>query len=74
MIDTLKLSRTLRAAEMPEKQADGVAAALAEALEGQVATKSDLLLLEQRLGNKIDRMTAYTVVILGGLIAAIRLL
>ncbi|MBV9757688.1 MAG: hypothetical protein JO047_11580 [Alphaproteobacteria bacterium] len=42
VLDTLKLARRLAAAGMPTEQADGVAAAIAEGVAEQVATKADL--------------------------------
>jgi len=46
--DTLKLSRQLRErARFDREQAEGLAEALAEAFQEQVATKADILLLRQ---------------------------
>ena len=51
--DTLKFARRLKAAGVPEKQAEAEAEALAEvfseALETQLATKSDIVRLEGEL-------------------------
>jgi hypothetical protein len=46
--DTLKLSRQLRErARLEQDQAEGFAEALAEAFQQEIATKTDLALLEQ---------------------------
>ena len=51
--DTLKLAERLEAVGMPSQQAKGVAAALAEALTGTVATAADLRESELRLRGEI---------------------
>jgi hypothetical protein len=57
--DTLKFSRQLRErAHFDQAQAEGVAEALAEAFQQEIATKTDLALLEQRLTIKIGAMIA----------------
>ena len=67
--DTLKLARRLRDdAKLPAEQAGGIAEALADTLEAQMATKADLEGLEQRLTIKIGAM----LVALAGFLAAIR--
>lgn len=67
--DTLKLARRLRDdAKLPAEQAEGIAEALADTLEAQMATKTDLEVLEQRLTIKIGAM----LVALAGFLAAIR--
>ena len=55
--DTLKYSKRLKDAGVPDKQAEAEAEALAEVLEvnlKDLATKEDLKTLEQRLGDKIN--------------------
>lgn len=69
--DTLKLARKLEAAGFPAKQAGDTAEALAEAMGEEVATRNDLMLLEQRL--KIWFGTAMIVAV-GVLLTAIRYL
>jgi hypothetical protein len=65
--DTLKLSRLLREnGRFTPEQAEQLSIALAEAFQEQIATKNDLLLLEQRLVIKIERMT----IAIGTMIAA----
>ena len=55
--DTLKLARKLRDdAKMPHTQTEGVADALAEAFRDEIATKSDLREMEQRLTIKMGAM------------------
>ena len=56
--DTLALARKLEAAGFGAKQAQDTAAALAEVLSDQVATKADLRDLEQRLTTKLGAMMA----------------
>jgi len=54
--DTLKFANRLKAAGVPEKQAEAEAEILAEALEvnaKNLATKEDLVMLEQRIVIKI---------------------
>jgi hypothetical protein len=55
--DTLKYANTLKAAGVPEKQAEAEASALADALAvnlKDLVTKDDLRSTEQRLDAKID--------------------
>lgn len=59
MIDTLKLSKSLRNAGMEERQADGVAEALREAQTDYVTTselRAALAELETRLSDKISHV------------------
>ncbi len=66
--DTLKLARSLRdKANLTPEQAEGFASALADAFQDQLATKSDLLLLEQRLTIKVGGMLVVAI----GLLAAL---
>jgi spore maturation protein SpmB len=51
-MDTLAMHRTLTEAGIPDGQAD----AIIKVMQGGVATKHDLELLETRLGAKIDRL------------------
>jgi len=44
--DTLKFAKTLRAANVPQEQAEGIAQAFADATGEQIATKVDLKELE----------------------------
>jgi len=53
--DSIKLTKAFREkARFTLEQAEGVAEALSEAFEEQLAAKQDLALLEQRSINKID--------------------
>ncbi|MGZ3972006.1 MAG: hypothetical protein ACXVJM_19495 [Mucilaginibacter sp.] len=63
--DTLKFVEKLKAAGIPDAQAkaeaEALQAVLAETLDSQLATKSDLINLERRLDSldaKIDRIDA----------------
>ena len=51
--DTLKYTKTLIKAGVPQVQAEGQANALAELVEEQLATKQDLKELEYRLENRL---------------------
>jgi len=67
--DTLKLARSLRdKAKFDPEQAEGVADALAEAFQEEVATKTDLRELELRLTIKIGSMLVITIGILTALL------
>jgi hypothetical protein len=66
--DTLKLARSLRdKAKFAPEQAEGVADALSEAFQEEIATKTDLRELELRLTIKIGGMLVIAV----GVLAAI---
>jgi hypothetical protein len=70
--DTLKLARSLRdKAHFAPEQAEGVADALSEAFQAEIATRTDLRELEQRLTIKIGSMF---VVAIGILTALLKLL
>jgi hypothetical protein len=63
--DTLKFANTLKAAGVPDKQAEAQAAAFAEVIQlnlEKLVTKDDLSRelkdVEQRLGGKIDTLAA----------------
>jgi hypothetical protein len=102
--DTLKLARALREkAKFTPEQAKGAADAIAEAVQSDLATRSDVVGAEQRLDGRIDSVRAdlrqtelrlegkiaeakadiikwmfgtigfQTIVILGGLVALLRL-
>jgi hypothetical protein len=67
--DTLKLARSLRdKAKFGAEQAEGVADALSEAFQGEIATKTDLRELEHRLTIKIGSRLVVAVGILTALI------
>ena len=69
--DTLKLARSLQEkAKFPSEQAEGVAVALAEAFQDEIATKTDLRELELRLTIKIGGML---VIAVGALAAIVKL-
>jgi hypothetical protein len=61
LFDTLKLAHRLKEAGFEDKQAEGAAAALGDALAGAVATKADLDALGARLEAKIDSRFSETV-------------
>jgi hypothetical protein len=75
--DTLKYSKRLKEAGVPDKQAEAEAEALAEILEvnlKDLATKGDILVLkgdlkvlEDRLGDKIALLEQRMTIKLGGL-------
>jgi len=73
MIDTLKLSKSLRGTGMTEAQADGIAEALNEA-QSDYVTKADLALaingLEMRLTKLIDDSRHQMLFALGLLVLA----
>ncbi|WP_245276362.1 CCDC90 family protein [Methylocapsa aurea] len=67
--DTLRLARSLREkAHFTPEQAEGVADALADAFQDQVATKDDLTLLEHRLTIKIGGMLVVSIGVLTALV------
>ncbi len=53
MLDTLKYSKHLRQAGVPESQAEAQAEALSEALSESLATKGDIIHVEERLSGDI---------------------
>ncbi|HEU0155961.1 MAG TPA: hypothetical protein VFQ82_07805 [Stellaceae bacterium] len=68
VIDTLKLSRALRAAGMAPEQAEAVSAALNDAFTSQVAEKRDLDEVQSDLGARIEAVRTE----LGARIEAVR--
>jgi len=56
--DTLKLARALRDVHFSNEQAEGMAYAIAEAVQTDLATKSDLREMELRLDGKIATLGA----------------
>jgi hypothetical protein len=67
--DTLKLARTLRdKAKFAPEQAEGVADALSEAFQDEIATKTDLRELELCLTTKIGGMLVIAVGVLTGIL------
>ena len=69
--DTLKLSRQLRErTHFDQEQAEAVAEALAEAFQQEIATKTDLALLEQRLMTKLVDMEQRLTIRMGAIVAA----
>jgi hypothetical protein len=66
--DTLKLARDLESAGMAPPAAAGAASALADALAGaELATKSDLALLEARVMAAIELLRRDMTIKLGGM-------
>lgn len=67
--DTLRLVRSLRdKAQFSTEQAEGMADALAEAMQGDLATKSDLREVELRLEARIEATKADLIKWLVGMI------
>jgi len=69
LFDTLRAAKRLKNLGFTETQAEGVAEMLREAREvdlSQLATKTDLQLLEQRVTIKFGVMLSGAVVLLGG--------
>ena len=77
VFDTLKASRTLKAAGIDEAQADAIVTTMAEAFDDAVATKSDLAVLKAELlaafSNGINRMLIAQLAVAGLLFAALKL-
>lgn len=68
--DTLKFANRLKAAGVPEKHAEAEAAALAEVFEanlGQLATRDDLKILEDRLDARLIQLEQRMTIKLGSL-------
>ena len=78
--DTLKLSKTLRDKGFSSEQAEGIAEALNEATQSDLATKSDILSLKTDIAELkaellkwlIGAIGFQTVVIIGAMIAIMR--
>ena len=66
--DTLALARKLEAAGFPPKQAQDTAAALAEVMSEQVATKHDLEVLKHDLTIHLGAMMAASIGIVAVLV------
>lgn len=67
--DTLELARRLKVdGGFSPEHAEGTARALADALSGQVATKADLLDLEQCLTIKLGGMMAVSIAAVAALV------
>ncbi|MEO6093506.1 MAG: hypothetical protein ABIT04_11565 [Novosphingobium sp.] len=57
-VDTLAIARSPRAAELPQPQAEVIAAAIGTAILDAAATKADLAQLEARLA-KIEHLKSH---------------
>jgi len=71
--DTLKFSKRLKEAGVPEKQAEAEAEALSEVLQinlQELATLADLRHLEERMESRLIQMEQRIVIKLGVLMAA----
>ena len=67
--DTLELARRLKSdGGFSPEHAEGTARALADALSSQVATKMDLLDLEQRITIKLGAMMAASIAAVAALV------
>ncbi len=64
--DTLAYSKKLKAAGVPERQAEVQAEAFAEIIEDRLATKQDILMLQRDMKELEMRLT----IRLGGMMAA----
>jgi hypothetical protein len=64
---TLAMRRTLAEAGIPDGQAD----AIVKVIQGDVATKQDLGLLETRLGARIDKLDSKVNLVLVGVVLAV---
>jgi hypothetical protein len=80
-VDTLAIARTLRAVELPQPQAEAIAAAIGSSILESAATKADLREVKLELESKIESVQAKLIMWMIGsqltmaalLIAAIRL-
>lgn len=68
--DTLAYSKRLKAAGVPEKQAEVQAEAFAEIIEERLATKQDLKELENTLRRDMKELEMRLTLRLGGMMAA----
>jgi hypothetical protein len=70
--DTLAFTKKMKSAGFSEQQAEAQAEAIAELVEGQLATKRDLKELEDRLTIRLGKMLAWStgliIVVLGAMI------
>lgn len=55
-VDTLAIARNLRAADLPQPQAEAIAAAIGSSILETAATKADLRELRLELEAKIEQM------------------
>ena len=69
--DTLKYAKRLKEAGFTESQAEGLAAAQAELIEGNLATKRDLKELEHRLVAKLYRALLIQTFALASILTAV---
>ena len=69
VFDTLAYSKKLKAAGVPEKQAEVQAEAFAEIIEERLATKRDLKDLENKLSRDIKESEMRLTIRLGGMMA-----
>ncbi len=56
MVDTLAIARELKAADLPEGQAEAIAAAIGKSVAETSATKADLELAKHELRADIERL------------------
>lgn len=56
MVDTLTIARELKAADLPEGQAEAIAAAIGRSVSETAATKADVELAKQELRGDIHRL------------------
>jgi hypothetical protein len=67
--DTLKLAKDLRErAHFSAEQAEGAAAALAEAFQDQVATKSDIAELRAEIEHRFESLEQRMTIKIGGML------
>ncbi len=60
LIDTLDAAKKLRAADMPDEQAEAIISIIAN-IDYTVATKADIKMIEDKLETKIDIQTSWLV-------------
>lgn len=68
VFDTLQYANKLKAAGVPDKQAEVQAEAMAEIIEERLATKKDLKELEINLSNKIEKLELMLTVKFGAML------
>ena len=57
-VDTLSISKELKAVKLPAAQAEAIAAAIGYSVHENIATKADLLQLRTELDGKMDSLEA----------------
>ena len=73
VFDTLKASRSLKAAGFDESQAEAIVTTMADAFDDTVATKADIAELKAELATAVNRMLLAQLAVAGLLFAALKL-